>query len=942
MANVNAGNDSPANAQSHSRTYQACIPCRKRKVRCDLGPVDNPHEPPCVRCRRESKECYFSAQRRKKRALDSGADEELDNEDFELRGGRKRLKGDEEEDHTQSATGFSAYPVAPGSAASRSNPFRRPHAPGVTQQSLKDEQDDEQVNNQTAAILQIAEVHGGHDALNVLFEAATHLRTNSTSSTRPSDLMQGYSPANLPSVTSPPTERRTMAGGRSLYGISDPSTQPQIDPAIQNAHAGTSASDMISALNAWRRFKFVRSGWFSAQEGVQYIEYFYNKLSPLTPIVMPDYGSPGKHAKLLAEEPMLVVTILTIASRHMPLEGPGSTSRPAAIHQTLWIYLEGMINRLVWGQEQFGHGRSSHGALRGADVNPYTRRGLRTLGTVESLMLLTEWHPRSMHFPGIDDDSELLAPEIYADIGTSETGGNESVKGIGGHRIDTWLEPCWRSDRICWMLLSMAMALAMEVGVFDEDVSRHMFKDPNVSLEMRETYERRRVHVKNLLLIYTTQTSGRVGLTSMLPEAYSEPALSAHFHPSEISHGSTKDLVIHLWLRIASISKTSTKDLFGHRDQTRELIRSGRYKRLLHDLHPLLAQWKQTFESAKDIPLLMRHILIIEYEYARVYINSLGLQAVVERCTQNTPKQTSTNPDHGSASSSSKAPTTITPATLERWLGEDRYYVKEVVDSCQGLLRAVVEGLRPKDNLRHAPVRTYFRIVSVAIILLKTFALGASEDDVAKSLALMDGTVEALRTSIVDDVHVASRFADLLDTLTKRIRSRFVRMARNGANSSNRDMSDSPVHQMYASGSSLQQSNLRNTPASWQQNQSRNMAMQQDVSQNDLPSSHPLSGISQQAYDYNDSNVPYTLMPPPTNPPSPGLGHATMANGGYGSYGQTGDGGYDDGTDWLALPLDPIIASVGGNVRQTGYGPEVNGYDMLELLLGTSYDPGHQ
>ncbi|GAB7339211.1 hypothetical protein MBLNU457_5870t1 [Dothideomycetes sp. NU457] len=932
MANTNAGEDSPAAAASHTRTYQACIPCRKRKVRCDLGPVDNPHEPPCVRCRRESKECYFSAQRRKKRALDSGADDELEGEEFELRGGRKRLKGDGDDDLTpQSATAFSAYPVAPASSASRSNTFRRPHPPGLTQQSLKDEQDDEQVNSQTAAILQTAEIHGGHDALNVLFEAATHLRTNSTSSTRPSGLLQGYTSTNLPSVTSPPTERR------SIYGIADPSMQPQIDPAIQHAHSGTSAADMISALSAWRRFKFVRSGWFSAQEGIQYIEYFYNKLSPLTPIVMPDYGSPGKHAKLLAEEPMLVVTILTIASRHMPLEGPGSQSRPAAIHQTLWIYLEGMINRLVWGQEQFG--RSSHGALPGADVNPYTRKGLRTLGTVESLMLLTEWHPRSMHFPGIDDDSELLAPERYTDVGASENGSNESTKGIGGHRIDTWLEPCWRSDRICWMLLSMAMALAMEVGVFDEDISRHMFKDPNVSLEMRETYERRRVHVKNLLLIYTTQTSGRVGLTSMLPEAYSEPALSAHFHPSEISHGSTKDLVIHLWLRIASISKTSTKDLFGHRDQTRELIRSGRYKRLLHDLHPLLTQWKQTFESAKDIPLLMRHILIIEYEYARVYINSLGLQAVVERCTQNTPKQMSTNPDAGQ--NNLKTTTTITPATLERWLGEDRYYVKEVVDSCQGLLRAVVEGLRPKDNLRHAPVRTYFRIVSVAIILLKTFALGASEDDVAKSLGLMDGTVEALRTSIVDDVHVASRFADLLDTLTKRIRTRFVRMARNGANSSSRDMSDSPVHQMYVPGSSAQHSNLRNTPLSWQQNQSRNMAMHQDVSQNDLPPSHPLSGISQQAYDYNDSNVPYTLMPPPTNPPSPGLGHPTIGNGGYGPYGQADNGGYDDGTDWLALPLDPIIASVGGNVRQTGYGPEVNGYDMLELLLGNNYDPGN-
>lgn len=43
------------------RTYQACISCRSRKVKCDLGPVDNPHDPPCARCKRELKKCIFSS-----------------------------------------------------------------------------------------------------------------------------------------------------------------------------------------------------------------------------------------------------------------------------------------------------------------------------------------------------------------------------------------------------------------------------------------------------------------------------------------------------------------------------------------------------------------------------------------------------------------------------------------------------------------------------------------------------------------------------------------------------------------------------------------------------------------------------------------------------------------------------------------------------------------
>ena len=96
-----------ANQAGHQRTYQACIPCRRRKVRCDLGSVDNPHDPPCLRCRREAKECFFSATRRKKKdgSRESISEEPGQGQDdgYELKTGRKRqrrdtLEAEEEED----------------------------------------------------------------------------------------------------------------------------------------------------------------------------------------------------------------------------------------------------------------------------------------------------------------------------------------------------------------------------------------------------------------------------------------------------------------------------------------------------------------------------------------------------------------------------------------------------------------------------------------------------------------------------------------------------------------------------------------------------------------------------------------------------------------------------------------------------------------------------
>ena len=43
-----------------------------------------------------------------------------------------------------------------------------------------------------------------------------------------------------------------------------------------------------------------------------------------------------------------------------------------------------------------------------------------------------------------------------------------------------------------------------------------------------------------------------------------------------------------------------------------------------------------------------------------------------------------------------------------------------MVEGSRNLLRTVVEGLLPGDYLKHAPVRTYFRIISGAMFLLTT------------------------------------------------------------------------------------------------------------------------------------------------------------------------------------------------------------------------------
>jgi len=848
--------------------------------------------------------------------------------------------GQEVADNTFTAD-VSAFPIAStvlGAAA----PTQGPSLANRSRSVRTDYLPDEQISTATSADFQKSEIQSGHDALNLLVKAAaSRTRSRSSSNALDETLRDRKSSAMAYYDLTQMMERNVLA---SFSRINDqvnspPPAQDNPSPSRNNPSALSSSpvflldtlfipyrpsssicpplSDTMTALAAWSHFKFVRDGWFNAREAIAFVQYFYDELSPLTPVVMPDYSSPASHERLLSNEPVLAVTILTIASRHMHLTGIAgtaisATARPQAIHQKLWEYLEGVIQRLIWGKEKFlGFAEPIPGSefplsvSENPDFNPYKRKGLRTLGTVESLMLLTEWHPRSMHFPGPENDNELLTFEPLAAPARDQHSAEHFARSFRGQSPHDWLEPCLRSDRVCWMLLSLATTLAYEVGVFEEDMDAFRAEVPETTWLV---YDTRRMHVKNLILIYNTQTAGRTGLAPNLPEHYGEPTTSSHFEPSWLSYSSPKDFVIHLFLRAAKIMRQGNKLLFRKREHTRQIIRNGEYKQLLDDLNPSMEQWRNAFDTSPAIPALMRHILVIEFEYARVFINSLALQAVFERCINNSPRQ-------GNAQSANdmidNEPTPISPEEFQKWYGEDRVYVRRVVDGCRNVMRAVTEGLYPGGHLRNAPVRTYFRIISVSVILLKTFALGVAEDEAMMSLDMLDLTVHAMRTCIVDEIHVAGRFADMIGVLSKRIRARLIRISRNAtAPATARAASETTFDQSYTSMPSQQQSNVRNSSRAnpkrstsnrtgGQSNRSRRQSNRSDVT--------PMQGVTQSS-PFASSDHDFTMGM------GPGISNAGQIN------------------NWVGLPLNNFMNS-GGDVTQTVYGPEVNDNRMFPMLL---------
>ena len=311
-----------AQAQQHKRVYQACIPCRRRKVRCDLGSVDDPHDPPCVRCRRECKECYFSATRRKRKNEDDPSEEleERDQDDYVIRNGRKQLRtGESPSIANIDRRHFSEVPLTPSISHVRSHPLRRPidgksaagsRASGGGRGAegggggdggggeFGAGEPNTPLENFEARTVMRREVYGPHDALDLLYKAATdksvHLYPAETFGPRRTDAGDLNSSSHKPddhtlssSGPTQPAAQRSRPDVSSRHSSSytreqdgyvprhmsrrEGTNDPAIDPALIKRDPSTDPGTS-EALKAWARFRFVRAGWFTAQEAMDYIQ----------------------------------------------------------------------------------------------------------------------------------------------------------------------------------------------------------------------------------------------------------------------------------------------------------------------------------------------------------------------------------------------------------------------------------------------------------------------------------------------------------------------------------------------------------------------------------------------------------------------------------------------------------------------------------------------
>lgn len=116
-------------------------------------------------------------------------------------------------------------------------------------------------------------------------------------------------------------------------------------------------------------------------------------------------------------------------------------------------------------------------------------------------------------------------------------------------------------------------------------------------------------------------------------------------------------------------------------------------------------------------------ILFIDYQCLRIYLGSLGIQALVEGMSKDTNQDTQAAAQVGGRSSNA--------------------LVSEVTEASSAILSKSIALARAK-ILRFCPARTLSRITSACIFLLKALGLSKSGGESFTSLNVLDECLEVL------------------------------------------------------------------------------------------------------------------------------------------------------------------------------------------------------
>ncbi|KAI9172838.1 d-lactate dehydrogenase [Paramyrothecium foliicola] len=210
----------------------------------------------------------------------------------------------------------------------------------------------------------------------------------------------------------------------------------------------------------WDQFVLIKRGIITKNEIQEYLGFYFKTLWAVRPVVHPFYCDPSHHVQLAIEEPLLLVSLITLSSRYHVLAGSYGEIRSERIHWQAWKSLQHYLQSALWG-------------------SPHTR----SPGAIAAMLLMIEWHAKSINNPAAFSEDEEGGYGLNGPSDTQRTSWNDkqpdsamtSLTSQQRYGMATLLEslnivaPAYRSNKTSWMLLSNAIALAQEGCCFESD-----------------------------------------------------------------------------------------------------------------------------------------------------------------------------------------------------------------------------------------------------------------------------------------------------------------------------------------------------------------------------------------------------------------------------------------------------------------------------------------
>lgn len=781
--------ESPS-SKKYKRNYRACLNCRVRKVKCDLGSVDNPREGKCARCLRERKDCVFVESKR------GGATNVIN-------GRRKRSEG------------YNEYPNRDQNHMEGNSSVSRKGLPSVTsilnedKQIGSDERDNHNRGNQGNKAESDSNEHFStmEGALVFLAKAAGSIakadeRDNIDARAKHEQIEARISNNNSVVNSDSSSLRDVNDNG---YGLSVPNTSRNQGVYNSNFNSPQITSSYSKPLNLGRTLAMplesgylVRpsganklssieyiggpSGILTEDEAETLINLFFTTMHPYYPYIPKFLHS----ASVLAGYPILLCAILTIASRHYNF-GRGTNINGVAgnieIHDRLWLYVQRLISQTVWAEAS-----------------------TRSIGTVFAFLLFTEWNPRAIHWrwsdyankaEDIKEGNSTGSNDFPTNIISSQDEPN--LAGLGAMR---------RSYRMAWMLIGSAVRLAQDMGFME--ISTRTFLATHIA-EINSV-----MNISRRSMLGHSLSEIDIDDNAMTEEEEQNEEENEHkflnMNEEELQKIIKEDVLKFTLnqrakIELLQIMSLGHESLYGHKAQLGSLTQRQNLS-ILGIISPLLNNWAKKYKQflvqsnskiLSNVSNIQQHLtnpdskvakelsdvidkesFIFEFNYAKLYIFSLALSPSPKNMYDSDRK----NKKSGNFS-----------LKLDE-ISKSAKYIEQAFNSANEML-LVAHRIHKLKMLRFMPVRWVTRIVRAVAFIVKCYLTITAHKKTADSnsginsfndfdstiLSLSLISIEEITESIQraaitlrdcspDELHLCTRYSNVLMYLCSEMKAK--------------------------------------------------------------------------------------------------------------------------------------------------------------------------